>query len=139
MGRKIGEGVKNELVIRDPISGSEIVLYYRVPTSSERVAYMSSLFERKEDRVISRITEARQEWGLKIIEGFRDGAFEKMNGDGFIQMSSNPKSKNYDKGWKDHLKIYASDILEALSEHIFEGHRVSSMQSKEERFTEKNS
>jgi hypothetical protein len=137
MPRIIGEGVKNQLILRDQFSGDPIILYYRMPTSEERIAYESAKYRRDKDKVEIKLTEARQIWGEKIIEGFKDGSFKFKLGGDIKEISSDPDSPNYDSDWKPHLKYYASDLLEALAEHVFDGLRAISTQ--EEIFTEKNS
>lgn len=126
MGRKIGANVRNTLTIQDPVSGTAIKFYYRTPTSEERVGYQNALFKREGEKVDFKITEARQEFGLKILEGFEEGAFE--NGDG--PFSSDPKAPNFNPDWKDLVKTFASDLIETLAAHVFEGARVSSAQTE---------
>jgi hypothetical protein len=137
MGRIIGEGVKNQLILRDQFSGEPIILYYRIPTSEERIAYESAKYRRDKDKVEIKLTEARQIWGEKILEGFKDGSFKfKLAGE-IKEISSDSDSPNYEAGWKDLLKKYAADTLEILAEHAFDGVRAISTQ--EENFTQKNS
>lgn len=136
MSRQLGEGVKSILKIEDPISNDTLTVFYRVPTSEERVKYTASLFERERDRVKVNVTETRQQWGLKIIEGFKEGDFQRVSNGECKPMSSDPKSENYAPDWKDYLSRYAPDVLEAIATHIFEGTRISSSQGKE--FTSKN-
>src|SRR3990170_7089011 len=106
MGRKIGENGRNELKILDPISGSGFFLYYRIPTAEDRVAYTSAMFDRTGTDVKIRPTEARQEWGLNILEGFSDDAFEKKISDVWAPFSWDPQSPNYDPQWKELVKKY---------------------------------
>ena len=121
MGRIIGENIKNKLIIKDQFSGDPLTLYYRPPTTAERIAYKSAMWKREGNKVISRVTEARQEYGALIIEGFEEGDFRHKVGDELKIFSSNSESPNYFPAWKGLLKQYASDVLEALAEHAFEG------------------
>lgn len=77
MPRRIDENIRNELKIIDPISGSVIKLYYRIPTSEERVKYGSDAIELKDGQVEINAVRARQKWGVEILEGFEDGSFER--------------------------------------------------------------
>jgi hypothetical protein len=122
MGRVIGENVQNKLLIKDQLSGGIITLFYRTPTTEERVAYKLAQFERTEGRVRSRVTEARQDFGEKILLGFEEGSFQFKSTEGELRtFSSNPGSDNYDPEWKSLLRKYAVDVLEYLAEHCFEG------------------
>ena len=136
MGRIIGEGVKNQLILKYQFSGDPIVLYYRIPTSEERIAYGSAKYRREKDKVEIKLTEARQVFGEKIIEGFKQGSFKFKLGDDLREISSDPESPDFDSAWKAHVKYYAADLLEILAEHAFDGMSVVSTQ---ETFTEKNS
>jgi hypothetical protein len=137
MPRTIGEDVKNELTLRDQFSeGDPIVLYYRIPLSEERISYESAKYKRTEGKIEVRLSEARQIWGDKILTGFKEGSFRLKIGEERKIIASDPVSPNYDPQWRDHIKKYASDCLEELAAHAFDGVRVLSTQ---EEFTEKNS
>ena len=135
MGRTIGENIRNKVTINDQYSGDPLILYYRSPTAEERIAYRASMYQREKDKVIFRLGEARQEFGAKIVLGFEEGSFQIKEGDKLRVFSSEPASANYDAGWKDLLKKYAADVLEALAEHAFEEARAIPSQ---EDYTEKN-
>ena len=135
MGRIIGENIRNKLIIKDQFSGDLLTLYYRTPTAEERIAYRSAQFERDGSKVKMRLTEARREYGEKNVLGFEDGSFSQKIGEEIKPFSSNPASPNYDASWKDLLRQYASDVLEALAEHAFEGTVAIPAQ---ETYTEKN-
>jgi hypothetical protein len=119
--------VKNELTINDPISGGQITLYYRLPTTQERLKYNQSLFQRKGNKITYTYTEARLKWGREILLGFEEGAFGVMSktppgGKGKeVPYSSDPESKNYREDWKDLVCEFASDLIEVLAAHVFEG------------------
>ena len=135
MSRIIGENIKNQLIIEDKIGGGVITLYYESASAPERIAYKSSLWQREGDKLKSRLTEARQEWGLKKMLGFKEGDFKFKIGDEPKIISSDPNSANYDPSWKDLISKYAPDVLEALAEHIFEAAPAFASQ---EGYTEKN-
>jgi hypothetical protein len=107
--------------INDSISGRIIVLYFRVPTTRERIQYSKSLFQRKGNKITYAYAEARQKWGREILTGFEEGAFGVVKGDKEIPYSSNPESKNYREDWKNLVCEFASDLVEILATHVFEG------------------
>jgi hypothetical protein len=111
----------NELIIQDNISGSEIVLSYRMPTTAERAAYANESFRRKGNKVETRVVESRQKYGLKVLAGIREGDFI-VNPSGLEKkLSSDPSSANFDPQWKDIVAHHAGDILELLAAHVFDG------------------
>jgi len=136
MPRRLGENIKNELKSLDPVSGSIIIYTYRIPSTEERVAYSRAMIELKDGEIILRPVEARQEFGLKIIEGFDEGAFEKKIGDKWMSFSSDPASPNYDPDWKQLLLKYAPDQVEAIASHVFDGSKMIAVQR--EVYDEKN-
>ncbi len=109
----------NQLTIHDAISGDDVVLTYRTPTTSERVAYQRAQVKKQGKKVILRAGEARQEFGLKILTGVRDGDF----GYDGQPISSDPKSPNYRPDWKQLVGETAGDLVEVLALTVFEGAR----------------
>ena len=89
----------NELKITDNLSGSDIVLSYRLPTTKERVSYTAACIQRKGTKVINKSTEARIKYGKKILAGIREGDFEVPNKNGgFVALSSDIKSDHFQAG-----------------------------------------
>jgi len=120
MGRLLGEEIKNLLRIKDPISGDEIGLFYRIPTTEEKGAYYTSIWDRTKNEVKENLTSARLEWGEKILEGLAEGSFShKVNGE-IKNISSDPESEGYLSDWKSWVIKYAPDLLEILAAQIFE-------------------
>jgi hypothetical protein len=113
--------VRNELVINDSISGGQITLYYRIPTTQERVRYSQSLFRRERNKVVYSYSEARQHWGREILEGFKDGDFAVREKGKDVPYSSDPKVKNFREDWKELVCTYAADLVEFLAVTVFEG------------------
>ena len=115
--RDLKQSDQNTLIIKDAISGTDIELYYRLPLTSERVAYQNKLVSRKNGKIQIHAIEARIEFGLKILTGFREGDF------GFDgkPISANPQSQNYKENWKELIKATAADIVNAFAFVIFEG------------------
>ena len=123
MGRILGSNIRNIFSVLDPVSGKEIDLYYRMPTGSERIAYESAKFGiDQKGALVSHATEARQEYGLLIIEGFKKGGFQLPLEDGSLQdISSDPTDPDYIADWKDKIKEFAIDLVEVLAHRIFDG------------------
>lgn len=110
----------NELRIQDNISGSEIVLYYRMPTTAEAVRYENELIQRRGRKTISRVGETRQKYGPMILEGFREGDFERKVEGRYVPIASDKESPHFDPEWKAHVCKYASDLVGLLARHVFE-------------------
>ncbi|MBW2591839.1 MAG: hypothetical protein JRE58_02345 [Deltaproteobacteria bacterium] len=119
MARRLGDEL-NELRFQDNLSGSEIVLLYRMPTTKERVAYTNESYQRKGRKVINRTVETRMKFGLAILGGFREGDFERQVGGKYVPMSSDSASDNYFPEWKEHIEKYASDLVEHLALRVFD-------------------
>ena len=136
MGILIGEGVRNALHVRDPVSGEVLTLYFRMPTPEERAGFAIAQFERTGKEVRMRTTEARQEYGLKILEGFPDGTFEKQNGEGkrIPAFSSDSQSPFFNTVWKELALKHGAHLIELLAVHVFDGTRIV----PEQELTEKN-
>ena len=111
---------RNEMTINDTRSGSEILVYYRNPTTEEEIAYQANLFRRKGKKMKIAAFNTRLRFGLKIINGFRDGDFGLAG----KPISSDPVSPNYREDWKSLISSQAPDILNAFAFAVFEGARV---------------
>ena len=119
MARRLGTE-RNTLKIQDNISGSDLEIYYRNPTTEERIAYSNESIRRKRNRVEFQTAKARQKWGKKIMTGFRDGDFEIPEGRKYVPIASDPKSSNYRENWKDLVATYAMDVIETLAAYVFD-------------------
>jgi len=135
MPRRLSDEL-NELWIEDNISGSRILLHYRMPTSKEAIRYTNELTQRKKNKIVIQFGETRQKLGAEILEGFRTGDFERMDGDRYVPMASDKTSEHYWPEWKEVIKQYAPDIIEALAIHVFE--RSTETGDDEEEDPEKN-
>jgi hypothetical protein len=111
----------NELRIRDNISGSEILLFYRMPATAERAAYANESFRRKGNKIETRVVETRQKYGKLILAGIREGDFECKLGDRSQPIASTPGSPNYAADWKELVAAHAGDLLELLAAQVFDG------------------
>lgn len=106
-----------ELTFDDRISGDKITLYYRLPTTQERVRYTNGYVTRKAGRIVSTLGDLRMKAGSVILIGFKTGAFT-VPGKGLI--SSKPGDPTYDAGWKAAIRTFASDFIEMLAIQVFE-------------------
>ena len=119
MARSFADEV-NELKINDNLSNSTIILYYRDPTTEERVGYANESVVRKRNMVVTRITETRLKYGGLILTGFREGDFVTKKDGQIIPMSANPNSPNFCPDWKDQVTRKASDLLMLLGAQVFD-------------------
>ena len=118
MPRILGEA-RHHMAIQDPVSGSAITLYFRRPTSEERVAYQLSVFNLEGGDRRLRLSETRLRFGLDILVGFEVGDF-------IIQAegASEPLDPERHPDWKEHLAKHAPDLVSYLGQQVFEGLRV---------------
>ena len=110
----------NELKLHDNISDSQIVLYYREPTTEERMAYANESVQRKRNKVVTRVPETRVKFGAMILTGFREGDFIFKKDGVKVPMSADASSPNYYPDWKSHIQRKASDLLMILAAHVFD-------------------
>lgn len=134
--RDVQQDTKNSLSISDTISGSDIKLFYRMPTTEERVRYQSGLFTRKGKKPGVNV-ELRLYMGLKILSGFEEAALvngKYVGGFGYggKPIASDQASANYRADWKDLLKETAADIILALAISVFEGVGLAKAEDGEE-------
>jgi len=119
MARVLG-GDRNELRLTDNLSSSEIVLYYRMPAASERLAYSAMAVKRRGDKIQFKHQEARQKYGDIILTGFRAGDFRRMKDGQEVPISTDGASPDYFEGWRELINKYAPDALEALATFVFD-------------------
>ena len=111
---------KNSLKLFHRLSNSELEIYYRNPTTEERVDYRMEKIQRINDEIKFNIPETRVKFGEKIITGFREGDFGFYEEGNVKEISSDPSSENYREDWKTILKENASDVLETLAGAVFD-------------------
>lgn len=118
MPRILGED-RHQMAIQDPVSGSAIRLYFRRPTSEERVAYQLSVFHLEGGDRRLRLSETRLKFGLDILVGFEPGDF-------VIRDNGEPEALDPKRhpDWKEHLARHAPDLVSYLGQQVFEGLRV---------------
>jgi hypothetical protein len=118
MARILGEE-RHALAVQDPVSGSVITLYYRRPTSAERVAYQLSAYQIEGGERRLRLGETRLAFGREILLGFEAGDFIiRENGE------LAPLDPDRQADWKEQLLKHAPDLVAYLAQQVFEGLRV---------------
>lgn len=120
MARILGEQ-RHALAIQDPVSGSVIHLYYRRPTSEERVSYQLSAFRLEAGERRFCLGETRLKFGLEILTGIEPGDFILADEGG-----ETPLDPDRHPDWKERLAEDAPDLVSYLAQQIFEGMRVAS-------------
>lgn len=116
---RILEDERHALAVQDPVSGSVITLYYRRPTSEERVAYQLSAYQIEGSERRFCLGETRLKFGLEILQGFEPGGFLKREGDKLV-----PLDPDRHTDWREQILTYAPDLVSYLAQQVFEGLRV---------------
>lgn len=118
MARRLG-AERNTLKMQDNISGTDLEIYYRNPTTEERVVYSNECIRRKRGKIDFRTAKARQKFGKKILVGIRDGDFEIFENGRYVPISSE-KGANYREDWKALIALHAMDVIETLAAYVFD-------------------
>lgn len=123
MPRDLQQSDRNEMIIQDAISACTLVLYYRQPTTAERIGFQRASWVRKGKKTINRSAEARAQYGAAILTGIREGDFTAGQGaDGKeIFISSDQSSPVFCPDWKEKVIATAGDLLMLLGMQVFEG------------------
>jgi hypothetical protein len=121
MARVLG-AKRNKLTLIDNLGGGKINLYYRNPAPEEIAAFTNESLQRQDDEIVVRRGEARQKWGLVILEGFDDGDFVMADEESGkrVPISSDPESELYVENWKDFVVDGGADLIELLAIRVFE-------------------
>lgn len=119
MARVIGQGVTNQADISDSIGGGTVRLFFRTPTTKERVAYHAEAVKMtggRNPKPKVRVVEIRQKFGGQILTDIEKGniLFQDENGAVAPLTSDVPD-------WRDKLKEFAPDLVEAVAVLAFEG------------------
>ena len=118
MARILGEE-RHALAVQDPVSGSVITLYYRRPTSEERVAYQLSAYQIEGGERRFRLGETRLKFGLEILLGFETGDFLIQENGELV-----PLDPGRHTDWQEQVLKNAPDLVSYLAQQVFEGLRV---------------
>lgn len=123
MPRDILQSDRNKLTIKCQISGENLDLYYRLPTTEERAGCMSAKYKRVGNKVFNRSFRVLAHYGGLIVTGIGEGQFAAgADGEGNPKLiSSDKKSPDYFPKWKEHLRATCGDLLIILGQHVFEG------------------
>jgi hypothetical protein len=122
MARVLGKE-RQALRVHDPVSSSLITLYYRRPTSEERVAYQLSAYRIEDGERRFCLGETRLKFGLEILTGFAEGDFQ-VREDG----REVPLDPARHPDWQARLASEAPDLVSYLAQQVFEGLRVAGRQ-----------
>ena len=137
----LGKDVINEIEILESSSQTEIKVSYKPPTAQELQAWSADLFVRENDEVRDNEVFACLKYGAEIMIGVSDGALGIPKANGKTKpISSDPKSKDYDKDWKQYLIEFASPFVVTFANYVFRGNRVlvKSRRPGREPYSEKN-
>ncbi len=107
---------RNVLDIQDGITGDVHQIFYRMPTNEERAAYQNGAFERRGQKIRSRIFQNRLKYGSRIITGFSKGSLG-IEGKPF---SSDSDDADFRQDWKELLVRHAGDIVASVAAAVFE-------------------
>jgi hypothetical protein len=118
MARILGEE-RHALALQDPVSGSVITLYYRRPTSEERVAYQLSAYQMEGRERRFCLGETRLKFGMAILKGFEPGNFLIQENGELVPLDSDRHPV-----WQEQLLEHAPDLVSYLAQQVFEGIRV---------------
>lgn len=119
MARRECDG-RNSVRLRDNLSNSDIVLYYRLPTTSERQEYHNASVVRRKNDVEVLTTKARLESGMKILTGFEVGSFERKVGGEYVQFSSDEDDPDFFSGWREWVRENANDLVILMAARVFD-------------------
>lgn len=107
----------NEFTVFDRASETKIKLFYRTPTTTERLLYRSAVINTlTKSKSAEEASKVQLEWADKLITGFREGDF----GVDEKPISSDKESEHYYPGWRGLLKETAGDILILFAETILD-------------------
>lgn len=114
---------RNELTLRDSVSGTDIVFYHRTPTTADRVRYQAARYRRDGTRLVMCFRSAAIAAGAGVLTGIREGDFTLGRDESGqpVPLSSDPASPHYRPDWKDHVEAMAGDLLFILGHVLFEG------------------
>jgi hypothetical protein len=110
---------RNAMPVQD-FFGDEHEIYFRNPTTTERMKYRAGMWERQDDKVVNKTASQRMVFGAAIIVGFKKGS---LGADG-KPIASDPADPDYREDWKDLLCAAAPDVVDLVAQQVFEGGQV---------------
>ena len=108
---------RNVAMVKDAVGGTIHELFYRTPTTSERVRFRSQLFERKGNKIINRAFSTQEKFGAIVLEGFKKGSFSVED----KAISSDPGDPDFYDGWKEMIQAAAPELLAVVARIAFDG------------------
>ena len=113
---KAAESEKNVMIFMDQLSGSRLTLFYKAPTTTDRINYKSAIvkvaLKSKDEK---EIFDVQLNWADKFITGFAEGDFTL----GDKPISTDKESENFYDGWRQVLRDGAADIMFNFTETLF--------------------
>ena len=103
--------------IVDAAFGAKIKLFYRTPTTQERIDFTKAILIKKNGKLIDNSFEAHIKYGAMILTGFESGVYAL---DGKL-ISSDPESPEFYPDWKDLIAEVAPHHFRALCSIVFDG------------------
>lgn len=115
--RDLKSSEHNSITVFDSLTGTRIKLFYRTPTTKERLRYKSDIVNTlTKTKSVEEGTKIQLTWAKELITGFRQGDF----GYDGQTISSNKEDANYYQAWKGIMEETASDILLAFIETVMD-------------------
>ena len=106
--------------IVDNLSGSEIELFYSLPTTEQRLKFLTLVGRNSGTELNHETIEEIIDLGLEIITGFREGDFMREDQAGeWVPVSTLESSENYYAEWKELMRESAADIIDRFTARIF--------------------
>ena len=111
MPRVLSRTAQNTLILNDALSGGEITLHYRMPSTEERTQYVNALVRREGGKLLNDTCKVQVDYGMKILTGFRDGDLEREPG---------VPLKTSDGDWRELFQDLAGDLAAVLAAVVFD-------------------
>lgn len=111
---------KNLMILKDNLSNSDLGLYYRMPTTQERVKYANDCIVRDGQDIKNNTTATRQKMGLQILVGIRDNDFAVVKDGKEVALSSDPTNPDYLADWKKEIENTGIELVEMLAAIVFD-------------------
>ena len=106
--------------------GDIITLFFRDPKPAEVRGYNNECVIRKGNKPVLQHAKAQEKYGMKILEGIKEGDFGIKGPDNKpVCVSSDKASQFYREDWKAVLVEYALSAVIALGAYIFGGTEAS--------------
>ncbi|MFA7175286.1 MAG: hypothetical protein WC340_18070 [Kiritimatiellia bacterium] len=128
----LGSTEIKKVLITHASSQIEIPVFYREPTTKERLAYSNSIVNRMGRKVVLDTATARLRGGLTVITGVGEGILGRDDGGKVKAVSTDPASADYYPKWKDLVRDHLGQELMLLGAMVFEGSVVHTAPEEDE-------